>query len=87
VFGPGDTFHVDLPAVDGIEVKGITRIQGSDITFINESGTDAIASDPTPGNYIYSIDGDTLVFGKISDPLSRRAKFLSQPWKRVESGK
>ncbi len=83
IFGPGDNFHVDLPAVEGIEVKGITHVEGREITFFNESGTDAIASDPTPGTYLYSIEGDTLRFEKISDPLERRAKFLSQPWTRV----
>lgn len=84
VFGPGDTFHANLAAADGVEVKGITHIEGSEIIFINESGTDATSSNPAPGTYMYSIKGDTLVFGKIEDPLVRRTKFLSQPWTRVD---
>jgi len=85
VLGPGDIFHVDLPAEKGIEVEGRLRIAGREITFINEKGTDAIASDPAPGQYMYQMDGDTLLFAKISDPLQRRSRFLSKPWTKKSS--
>tara|TARA_R100000027_G_scaffold18483_1_gene13308 strand:+ start:4555 stop:4947 length:393 start_codon:yes stop_codon:yes gene_type:complete len=82
-FGPGETFQFDAAAFNGVEAQGRTHREGRQITFINERGTDAAASDPAPGTYLYSIDGDILTFGKISDPIQRRATFLSKPWTRA----
>lgn len=81
---PDNTFHVDVPAKEGIEVEGHLLFEGKQVTFVNDRGTDAVASDPTPGTYVYSVDGDELVFQKIEDPLERRSKFLDQPWTRVK---
>jgi hypothetical protein len=77
-----NTFHVDIPARDGIEVEGHYLLEGREITFVNDRGTDTVASDPAPGVYVYSAGGDTLSFEKIEDPLERRARFLSRPWRR-----
>ena len=85
VLGPGDVFQADLPAADGVEVKGILRKQGREITFVNQSGTDAISSNPEPGVYMYQLDGDKLTFSKISDPIPRRAKFLAKTWTRASA--
>ncbi len=78
-----NTFHVDVPAKEGIEVEGHLLFEGKQVTFVNDRGTDAVASDPAPGTYVYAVDGDELVFGKIEDPLERRARFLSRTWVRV----
>ncbi|MFP4358108.1 MAG: hypothetical protein ACLFSZ_06695 [Puniceicoccaceae bacterium] len=79
-----NTFHVDVPAKEGIEVEGHLLFEGKQVTFVNDRGTDAAASDPTPGTYVYSVDGDELVFEKIQDPLERRSRFLDQTWTRVK---
>lgn len=81
---PDNTFHVDVPAKEGIEVEGHLRLERNQVTFINDRGTDAVASDPTPGTYAYAVSGGELVFERISDPLNRRARFLSQPWTRID---
>lgn len=83
VLNADQSFHVDVHGDKDIEIEGRYRAASGEITFINEKGSDEIASDPAPGEYIYKVTGETLEFAKISDPLERRAKFLSMPWTRV----
>ena len=77
-------FHVDVYALDGIEVEGHLEVEGDQVSFINDEGTDAVASDPRPGTYRYWIDDNILRFEKVSDPLDRRATFLKREWTRTE---
>lgn len=82
---PDRTFHVDLLAVDGIEANGRIELNGNEITFMNEEGTDDTTADPRPGVYTYRVDGDQLRFEEVSDPLDRRVQNLTLPWVRVSA--
>lgn len=80
---PDDTFHVDVLAGPGIEAEGTIEVTDGIVTFVNERGSDAVASDAAPGTYRYRINDNTLSFEKLSDPLERRAGFLAQDWQRA----
>lgn len=82
VLRPDNTFHVDILAKEGIEAEGRYLLQGREITFVNEKGTDAQASDAAPGVYEFTVGADTLSFDRITDPLQRRARFLARAWTR-----
>jgi hypothetical protein len=75
------SFHVDLMISEGIEIEGLTEIgENKQISFINSAGSDSVASNPYPGVYRYSLNGDTLSFTVLDDTISRRQLLLSAAW-------
>ncbi len=84
---PDNTFHVDIQGRPGIEAEGVYELgPDREITFINEIGTDAVASDPTPGTYQYYRSGNGIGFRLIADDLTRRAGILNGIWSRDPHG-
>jgi hypothetical protein len=75
------TFQAEFAGDEAVDVTGSWVISGSQITFKDEGG---VSSSDTSGTYEFKLDGATVTFKKVDDPLMNRSILLEGNWSKAE---
>jgi len=78
------TYQVEFAGDEGVDVTGSWMISGPQITFKDEGGP---YSSGTSGTYEFKLDGTTVTYKKVNDPVDGRSVLVEGSWsKAVDEG-